>query len=807
MTAQRLIERRRVFPPFTVKAAIVAAMIAWHATCGAAAVQIDLPSQPLPSSLAMLAAQTGIEVDVDDALVQGRSSPAVSGMLEPAAALQALLTGADLVAVRGEGGTYAVVAASGAATVERIEVRGRHEREAPASALRMNVPLLDAPLSVQVIDKDTLDLQGVFDPQDALVNVPGAVRASSFTGLGETFLLRGFVQPDLVKDGFRAGEVGIGSINATGPTDMVNIDSIEVVKGPTAVLFGRGEPGGTVNYVTRKPTFENTLDIAQRFGSEDFYRSELHGNWTAMPERVALRLDAAYDTAGSFVDIADGERFVLAPSALIRLAPSTTLLARGEFVDDEHASNPGVPVVNGRTLDDIPYGRYFGESDLTRFEHETWRGVVELEHRWNDAQVSRITAHGRKAMTDGAYFILFNFAGAAYNPLTHEVSRSLAVVGYDDQNSALRAEHSIDASLFTGQPFAFHNQLLIAFEHENLSAQRLRNLGGHAPLNALEPVYGGYQPRPLVPFPGFPLNFNEQTAVDADEESLLILNRVNWRELVYLTVGARFEWFDASQSSTYPPGLPFTNSAIEQAPYRANPTVGVVVKPRPFLSLYANYAESTNAFRAFQSATASGDPLEPEQARQWELGVKSELLDKRVVTTLSAFHIRKSNVVGADPANPLFSINAGAERSRGLEFDTALNLYAGWRVNANYAFTDARITDDPGGANSGHRRFGVPEHAAALFSVYELQQGPLRGLGIGGGLRMASQVEIDNGNVGELPGYVQADALVYYKFKHWQAQLNARNLLDKEYYFTSGDGISVWPAASRSIIATLRTSF
>jgi hypothetical protein len=191
MTAQRLIERRRVFPPFTVKAAIVAAMIAWHATCGAAAVQIDLPSQPLPSSLAMLAAQTGIEVDVDDALVQGRSSPAVSGMLEPAAALQALLTGADLVAVRGEGGTYAVVAASGAATVERIEVRGRHEREAPASALRMNVPLLDAPLSVQVIDKDTLDLQGVFDPQDALVNVPGAVRASSFTGLGETFLLRG----------------------------------------------------------------------------------------------------------------------------------------------------------------------------------------------------------------------------------------------------------------------------------------------------------------------------------------------------------------------------------------------------------------------------------------------------------------------------------------------------------------------------------------------------------------------------------------------------------------------------------------
>ncbi len=688
---------------------------------------------------------------------------------------------------------------------ERILVLGQYRQD--TSTLRLAAPLLDTPSSVRVVDLETLELQGINDPQDVLVNVSGAVRSSSFTGSGENFILRGFVQSEIVKDGFRAGEVSNGGINATGPTDMTNIEKIEVVKGPTAILSGRGEPGGRVNYVTRRPDFANAFSVQQRAGSFDSYRTAVHGNWNAVPDKLALRFDAAYDRADSFIDFVEGERYAAAPAALLQITPTTTLLARGEFVDDERSTNPGIPVVNGRPLKGIPYGRYFGEPGVTEFTNQTWRGLLELDHRWNEQQRSRVSLHGRRADTNGAYFILFNFAGPTFNPLTGDVARSVAISDYEDENSNIRLEHTIDLSLFAGTAFAFDNQLLLAFEHENETDDRVRFLGGHAGLNAFNPQYLGYQPFPLVPFPGFPINFREQSAIDADADSLLVLDRIDLHDRVYLTVGARFEWFDAQQAITYDPGLPFTNSDNEQDPFMSNPTVGLVLKPLEQVSVYGNYTESTNAFRSFELATANGEPLDPEQARQWEAGVKSELLGGRLTATAAAFHIRKTDVSGTDPNNPLFSINAGAERSRGLEFDLSGEPMPGWKVSANYAFVDARVVDDPSGANTGNRRYGVPEHAGGVFSTYELQRGPLTGFGFGGGVFMASEVEIDNGNVGKLGGYVQTDAVLYYARSKWRAQLNARNLLDKEYYYTTGTAGTVQPATPRSIVGTIEFSF
>lgn len=695
--------------------------------------------------------------------------------------------------------------ARAARDVERILVLGRYHED--SSALRLSAPLIDTPMSVQVVSDDLIELQQVNDPQEALSNVSGAVRSGSFTGAGENFILRGFEQKDLMKDGFRAGEASNAGINSTGPTDMVNIERIEVLKGPTAVLFGRGEPGGMVNYVTRRPTFENSFDVQQRAGSFDFYRTAVHGNWNALPDKLALRFDAAYDRSDSFIDLVGSERYAAAPALLFNLAPSTTLLARAEFVDDERDNNPGVPTVNGRPLKGIPYGRYFGEPGLTRFDNQTWRGIVELDHHWNAMHHSRVSAHGRKAATSGAYFILFNFAGPSFDPVTGDVSRSLAITDFDDENSAVRIEHIVKFPLFGGSPFALDNEFLLAFEHENETDDRLRALGGHQPLNAFNPMYAGYQPLPLVPFPGFPINFTEQSAIDASSDSLLVLDRINLHERVYITAGARFEWFDARQSVTYSPGVPFPTTAHEQDPYIVNPTVGVVVKPLSRLSLYANYTESANAFRSFELTTANGVPLEPEQGRQWETGVKGEFFEGHLTATAAAFHVRKSDVAGADPANPLFSINAGSERSQGFEFDLSAAPLPGWKLMTNYAFTDTRVTDDPSGATSGNRRYGVPEHSGGVFSTYELQYGRFTGFGFGGGLFYASEVEIDNGNVGKLPGYVQADALAYYAWERWRFQLNAKNLLDKEYYFATGNGINAQPAMSRTIVGTLEFAF
>jgi iron complex outermembrane receptor protein len=332
-------------------------------------------------------------------------------------------------------------------------------------------------------------------------------------------------------------------------------------------------------------------------------------------------------------------------------------------------------------------------------------------------------------------------------------------------------------------------------------------LGGHAPLNAFEPRYTGFSPAPLFPIPGFPTSFSENSDVEADAYSLLFLDRISFSDKLILAFGGRAEWFSAEQSFLYPDAVPLTSSRNSQDPTNFNPMVGLVVKPLPELSLYANYTEATSSFRNIGLATASGEALDPERARQYEGGIKAEFFKGRLALTTAVFQIDKTNVSSPDPANPLFNINAGDERSRGVEFDIYSEPLQGWKFYSNYAYVDARITNDPLGLNTGNRRYGVPFHSGSVFSTYELQAGPLRGLGVGGGVFMASNVDITNAAVGTLPGYAQVDGLLYYRRGPWRIQFNAKNLLDKDYFFTSGDGATVQPATARTLIGSIQFFF
>lgn len=689
--------------------------------------------------------------------------------------------------------------------VEHVHVLGHHQTA--SAAARLDAPVLDTPMSISTVSRELIDRQLVNDPQDALNFVSGAVRSASYLGVGETFILRGFEQADLVKDGFRAGTASNGLFSPSGPTDMANIERIEVLKGPTAILYGRGEPGGLVNYVTYQPTFENSFEVRQQLGEYDTYRTDIHANWNAIPGSLGLRLDASYNTNDSFIDHVEGERVFLAPSLLWQIGADTTLSVRAEYANGENSAEPGMPVVGGRPLANVPYDRYFGEPGVTELDHESFRGVATLDHRWNDQHRTKLSVHGNTAQTDGAYFILFNFAGPHFDPATGNVSRSLAVPTFEGDNLTLRAEHTIDTDLFAGTDWAIHNQLLAAYEYEEEHKDNNRLLSAHTPLNAFNPVYTGLAASPLFPFPGFPLAIDENHAIDASAHSLLLLDRIGWRDRIYISFGGRFEWFDADQEFTYTPGT-LPNSANEQDPYTFNPMVGVVFKPAAEISLYFSYTEAQSSFLNLGRATLSGEALKPEQSRQFETGIKAELFDQRLVTTFAAFHIKKTDVAGSDPTNPLFSVNAGGERSQGFEFDLTGYLLPGWLLHTNYAFTDVRITDDPTGATTGNRRYGVPEHSGSVYSTYAFQRHTLRGLGIGGGVFAASQTEMNNGNAGGLAGYAEVDLLAWYERGPWRFQLNAKNALDKEHYFANGSTIlAATRAPSRTVIGSIQYTF
>jgi len=305
--------------------------------------------------------------------------------------------------------------------------------------------------------------------------------------------------------------------------------------------------------------------------------------------------------------------------------------------------------------------------------------------------------------------------------------------------------------------------------------------------------------------------FFDDSSVEADATSILLLDRLSFGERVFLSFGGRYKWFDATSKLAFlPAGLPFPDSDDESDEGTFNPSAGLLVKPLPNLSLYASYAESTFSFQNIDQRTVTGEPLDPERSRQYELGVKAELFDGQVFATTSLFQIEKSDVAGADPANRLFFVNRGKERSRGIEFDVAGEPLPGWHLTANYAFIDAEITDDPNGVTTGNRIGGVPEHSGGLFTTYEFQGGPLKGFGGGGGIFVSDRVQADDFGTAELPGWEQADAVLFYRGKHWTAQPNVKNLLDEEFFYAGGgesEFSEVQRAPARTILGSLSFKF
>lgn len=682
-------------------------------------------------------------------------------------------------------------------TAEKDKSEG-YKPDAPSSVTRMQEPILDSARSVQVVTPKVIQDRAIVNPQDAIQTVSGVQRSAYNTGQGESYIVRGFRQQNFLKDGFRSANVAGSSpvmINAGPPTDVANLQSVEVLKGPAAVEFGRGEPGGFVNYVTRDAEFDNNLGIQQMIGSFGYSRTQVNGNWEAVPEVLAMRLDLGYEQGGSFIDQVDGDRSFISSALRWNIAERTTLTVKAEYTHDDHINTPGLPYLSRGVFTGVPTDRFMGESGFTRLLTDSFRSLIKLEHEWNDAHKTTLSVHGVETSQEGGYFILFNFGSP---PLPGGFPRAAADLQLTEQNLTVRLDHLYKTEL----AHAIRNDLLLSFEYDYQRNNTGRRLYSHTQLNPLNPAYTGFAPGPI--FGAFPLD--EFMDIDAVSWSAMFMNRLNIHEKFFLTLGARVEWFQASMLSFYnSPFFASTNTEFEQVNF--NPSAGIVVKPTSKVSLYASFAQSTNSWQNVNRRTAAGGALDSESSQLFEVGTKAEFFDGSLLASLAFFQIDKANIAAADPANPLFSINAGSERSRGLEFDLNGEITKGWNVSFNYAYIDTRIRSSSVAGLSGSRRYGVPENSGAIFTTYEIQEGALKGLGFGGGVYMSDRVNNSPGNNGTLPGYAQTDALIFYKVGKARFQFNVKNLFDNDIYFSQGQNTMVQAAPGRTFLASVRFDF
>jgi iron complex outermembrane receptor protein len=310
------------------------------------------------------------------------------------------------------------------------------------------------------------------------------------------------------------------------------------------------------------------------------------------------------------------------------------------------------------------------------------------------------------------------------------------------------------------------------------------------PLDLFVPVYGS-------PVGAFESTYRwdvESSAVGLYLQEQATLGRVT------LLAGGRLDltW------STIHEGTPDPSATMEGDDAALSPRVGLVYEIVPGVSAYASYSRSFLPQQGYLQA--DGSQVDPEKGEQWEVGLKSRLLAERLIAGLAVYQLTRENVATTDPDNPNFYRVVGKQRSRGVELDATIRLLPGWNLLLAYAYTDAKIVSD-NDLPAGDRTQNVPRHALSAWTKYEIQDGALKGLGLGVGGRYYSSQAADLPNTFELPAYGLIDAAVYYTRGPWRFQVNVDNVLDKRYFPAAFSREYVLPGEPRSVSASLTWRF
>ena len=263
-----------------------------------------------------------------------------------------------------------------------------------------------------------------------------------------------------------------------------------------------------------------------------------------------------------------------------------------------------------------------------------------------------------------------------------------------------------------------------------------------------------------------------------------------------ILAGIRLDWSDSSRTNLLTGEE--TNSPTEFAP---SPRVGIVYQPTDSTSLYFNWARS---FVPQFGRNRTDEAFDPTRGEQFEVGVRQEFFDNRLVANLALYDITKSNVLTSDPVDPLFRIQTGEQTSRGVELDVAGEVLPGWNIILTYAHTDAFVSED-NDIPEGELLPGIPRNSASLWTTYEIQRGDLQGLGFGAGLVFEGDRPVRLPNTIDIPSYVRADASLFYKRDNWRTALNFKNLFSTEYFETQG--FFIYPQAPFTVLGSVSVTF
>lgn len=647
-------------------------------------------------------------------------------------------------------------------------------------ANKSDTPLKETPFSVHVVTRELIQDRGTTTVGEALRYVPGFSPQVGFGASNDRFYIRGFITPYNLKNGLRR--------SAYAPDEQLqNVEQIEVLKGSASALYGRFEPGGVVNFVTKKPLDTRFLAVGALYGSFDQLRLTLDAS-TPITDTLGLRINVSHDARDGFRDFTYTRDTFVAPVLQWQPGPDTTVTLEGEYAWKRGYFDRGF--ANDPIFLKAPRERQFGEPDA-RYENEGGVASLFVDHRFSEAVSGRV-ALGYSDFTKDAFYYAFGFPSIDRSDPDRPLVNRRPSLAWDRQKD-LTAQAELYARFATGS--ITHKALVgveYGYDHWRFDVTNTP-FGVNIPIDFNAPVYGQRAEPSVVTVDG-EWNSNS-TAIYAQNEAKLGQFR--------LLTGLRYDWNELENQD-------YLSGGLREATRRgaASPRVGLTWTPSAAMSLYASWARSFRA-QVDVGRLRDGSLPKPLIGESYEVGVKASLLGGRLMPTFALFNIERRNVAVSDPVDFDLVIQIGKSRSRGIEVDVPAIINPRWRVIANYTYLDAEILEDSF-ATPGARLVNAPEHSASLWTTYDLA-GSLKGASIGVGAQHIGRRAGNTDNSITLPAYTRVDANLSYLFDSgigpFRAQINVLNLFDTFYYDSGGAFIPLYPGAPRTVTASLSYHF
>ena len=637
------------------------------------------------------------------------------------------------------------------------------------TATRTSTPARYVPQAIDSVKTSNVLDYGINSLGEALSGIPNV--SSTADTRFDSLRIRGFdASNDFYLDGIRDDSQYV--------RDLHNIERIEVLKGPAAVLYGRGSQGGIINRVSKMPQFGRQSSIQAQGGSEDF--RSLYADLSTDPsDTISLRLNMGNEDKNSFRDNVSGNRQLFAPSMSWQITPDLNWLVQYEYSRYNRTPDRGIPSINGRPADVSRGTSYGGKNDYIDDKTQNLRSRLsyELSENW------------QLRHTLGVFKLDSEFENTyltGYNPITNRVDRQSWQQDMSTRNifNNLEIEGGFDT-------FGLEHRLLTGLE---IGSQR-RDPKLFKALSA--PSVDLYNPDRNLRTTGAMPTFSD-SHTEVESQGLYVQDQIRFNDQWQVLAGLRYDRFDI-ESTNY---LKKTDRTEDRQSHSTSPRLGVVWTPLENHSFYASWTKTFSPVGGgligiTPGAAGNTNDLSPELTKQKEIGVKSDWMGDRLSTTLAVYELELYNRRTKDPLNPTITLLSGLQRSRGIELTASGKLGGNWYMRGGIGLQDATVVKDNNGLE-GKRINGVAKRNGSLFITWK----PEMGWYAETGLTLVGQRYADNMNTTVLPGYGRWDALAGYREKDWDVSGALTNLTDRYYYESATSAAQIMPGEPRSRVMT-----